>query len=368
MDNLHKLITETVPVFFFVYNLKSRLIEFVSPQFYDVVKDKESLEMLDPHEKLEKVINPEYRENFQKFFKELSEENSYEASVELKAGKQLDGVEWVEVNSFHPKRGDGTDNLVVGHIVNITEKKRQYAVLQEEHSNIEDVLNMIAHDMRTPFTHVEMVAKQLMKRMTAEELEKYNKYLDILLSTSQQSTRLLDALLDLATLKGETSKLDLDLQDMRFFIKGIVEKLEENISKKSLKLDLQFPDYTIEAKIDEVLFKQVVSNLLSNAIKFTPEGGTITISVRYTGEKNVELKIRDTGIGIPEKHLKNLFHGLSRLKRKGLQGEKSTGLGLYICKQIVKIHEGEIYVDSRQNEGSTFTIVLPPHSGSAAYF
>src|SRR5690606_41261708 len=82
----------------------------------------------------------------------------------------------------------------------------------------------------------------------------------------------------------------------------------------------------------------------------TPLPYTTLFRSGYDEKGQIILQISDTGIGIPEKHLKNLFKGMSKLKRKGLRGEKSTGLGLYICSQIIKIHEGRIKVESRSEE------------------
>src|SRR5690606_18848633 len=161
-------------------------------------------------------------------------------------------------------------------------------------------------------------------------------------------------LLYLATLKGETSKLDLDWHDLRYMIKEIVNKMEVHLSNKNLDIAYYFPDYSVEALLDIPLFEQVIKNLLYNAIKFTPDGGKISFTLAYTEDGKVSFTIKDTGIGIPETHLVNLFKGISANKRPGLKGEKSTGLGLYICQQIIKIHQGSISVISKENEGSTF--------------
>src|SRR5690606_1496693 len=144
------------------------------------------------------------------FFHDLSEQNRFESNVELRAS-EFGKIEWLEIYSFHPRKKINPKNLVVGHIVNITEKKHQYLTIKSENESIENVLNMMAHDIRAPFNQIQMVVAHFKKRMSEAELSRYQKFIDILEETSNQSTALLDSLLNLATLKGETSKLDLDL-------------------------------------------------------------------------------------------------------------------------------------------------------------
>jgi two-component system sensor histidine kinase VicK len=204
--------------------------------------------------------------------------------------------------------------------------------------------------------------------MSEEEIGKYDKFLNILEGTSKDSGDLINRLLHLATLKGETSKLDLDLHDLRFMIKALVAKMEETIDKKNLQLTFNFPDYSVEALLDVPLFEQVLTNLLSNAIKFTPDGGHISFTASYSGEDHILIVIKDTGIGIPHHHLVNLFGGISSFRRKGLAGEKSTGLGLYICQQIMRIHKGTIRAESIEKEGTSFIMQLPVPKPSSAYF
>lgn len=368
MNNIHQLITETVPVFFFTYNIQSELIEYVSPQFYNYVSNAEELKELDPHEKLKTVIGEEDQNKFQQFFNDLSKKNCYESSVELKAGTNVNEIEWFEFNTFHPVDKAAEPNLLVGHIVDITDKKKQYEFLKTENENIESVMNMMAHDLRAPFANVGLVATVLKKMMTAEEIQKYEKFLQILDVTSKDSGELINRLLYLATLKGETSKLDLDLHDLRYMVKAVVDKMGTHISNKNLEISFDFPDYSVEALLDVPLFEQVINNLLYNAIKFTPDGGKISLTLAYTDDEQVLFSIRDNGIGIPETHLVNFFKGISIIKRAGLKGEKSTGLGLYICQQIIKIHQGSISVISKEDEGSTFTVHLPIPKPSAAYY
>ena len=364
MEELNKKITETVPIFFFIYHLEKKKIQFISPQFYDLAEDIES----EDENPLKKCIHPDDNDAFDQFFNSLSKENRYEGSVELKANDKLKRINWVELNTFPVRESNVADVVqVVGHIVDISEKKEMYDNLREEKEHISNVLNMMVHDLRAPFNRVHMIIELMERNMTEEEFEKQERYLALLRKQGEESLALIQSLLRLATLKGQVTSLDLDIHDLRDLMKSSVMQHQARIKEKELQLRCDFPDSSVKGKVDAVLFQQVLANLLSNAIKYTPRGGEIVCSVFYK-EGNVQLVIKDSGIGIPEKSLNNLFRSFLGLRRKGLEGEQSVGLGLFICKEIVKMHKGLIEVESKEGEGSTFTITLPYPESSAAYF
>jgi two-component system sensor histidine kinase VicK len=98
---------------------------------------------------------------------------------------------------------------------------------------------------------------------------------------------------------------------------------------------------------------------MSNAFKFTSDGGEVNVSTRNLEKDKVSIEIADTGVGISQELLPIIFDKFSKAGRKGINGEKSTGLGMWIAKHIVKLHEGKISVTSKEYEGTTFTIHLP---------
>jgi len=111
---------------------------------------------------------------------------------------------------------------------------------------------------------------------------------------------------------------------------------------------------------------RVLSNLISNAIKFSPRGATIYVSIADC-KKEVEIAVKDDGIGVPEKMQEEIFNMFTEAKRPGTAGEKSFGLGLSISKQIVEHHQGSIWVESETGKGSTFYVRLPkPSAGRSS--
>ena len=127
--------------------------------------------------------------------------------------------------------------------------------------------------------------------------------------------------------------------------------------EKGIALALDLPPASLQIRLNPEKFGRVLDNLLENALKFKPAGGTVTVGVRER-EGKVRLTVLDTGIGIPGKLHNNLFDKFNPTRRAGLHGEITTGLGLFIAKQIVELHGGHIWLESRENEGTTFFIEL----------
>lgn len=366
-EKVHQLITETVPMFFFVYDITKKRVDFISNSFLEYVTLDGNIQELDPHLQLEFIIHKEDRRKFQEFFEDLSKENRYKASVELRTPKDKTGIDWIEINTFKSTRKSTREKKVVGHILDISFRKKQYEILNKENERLENFINMMAHDLKAPLANLSLVVDLMRETMSPPEFKKYRKYLDILHATTKDSGELITKLLHFATLKGEASKLDLHLHDLRKVVKMVVKTEKTRIAEKKLKVSFDFPDYAVEALLDITLFKQVLQNLLGNAIKFTPSGGDIRFKTGYTKDHHISLCITDNGIGIPEKYVSTLFKNISIIKREGLDGERSTGLGLYICLQIMRIHRGRISVTSKENVGSTFSLHLPIPGSSSAY-
>ncbi|MFN7257382.1 MAG: ATP-binding protein, partial [Microcystis sp.] len=108
---------------------------------------------------------------------------------------------------------------------------------------------------------------------------------------------------------------------------------------------------------DEELIRQVIINLLENGIKYTPAGGEITLSVLHRTTQKVQVSISDTGPGIPEEKQEHIFEGHVRLKRD--EGKEGYGIGLSVCRKIIRAHYGQIWVDSVPDHGSSFHFTLP---------
>jgi signal transduction histidine kinase len=107
------------------------------------------------------------------------------------------------------------------------------------------------------------------------------------------------------------------------------------------------------------MFNSIIRNLISNAVKFTRPGGKITVSVKLTGNNMAEFSVEDSGIGMSEELCSRLFKMNEKVGTPGTEGERSTGLGLLLCKEFITKNGGDIRVESCENKGSTFYFSLP---------
>jgi signal transduction histidine kinase len=139
---------------------------------------------------------------------------------------------------------------------------------------------------------------------------------------------------------------------------GVFKLSAANISAKNIELSINLDhDLTVFADIN--MMKTVLRNLISNAVKFTPQDGTITVSAKQLLDTSIRIAVSDTGIGMSREIMDKLFRLDQKVSRPGTHGESSNGIGLILCYDLVKKLGGEILVESREGEGSTFWFTVP---------
>ena len=167
--NVHQLITETVPMFFFVYDIPTSRVEYISSQFLEYVTVEEEFLNLDPHKQLEYIISEEDKPKFHQFFEDLSKENRYKASVELHTPREKTGIEWIEINTFKASKKSTKAKKVVGHILDVTFRKKQNEILNKENERLENFINMMAHDLKAPLANLSLVVDLMKETMATSE-------------------------------------------------------------------------------------------------------------------------------------------------------------------------------------------------------
>lgn len=230
--------------------------------------------------------------------------------------------------------------------------------LQKLNTEKDKFFSIISHDLRSPFSGflglTELMAESL-PRMTLEEIQQ----LAFMMRNSAANLfRLLGNLLEWSRMqRGLTSFEPKVFLLMPKIAEGMALALE---SAKNKEIEVYFEiksDFEVFA--DENMLESIMRNLASNAVKFTPKGGSITFSAEANADKGAEISIRDTGIGMNKKMIDHLFRLEKSMKRKGTDGEYSTGLGLIICKDFIEKHGGKLWVESKEGKGSTFRFTLP---------
>jgi signal transduction histidine kinase len=234
-------------------------------------------------------------------------------------------------------------------------------------------LSMASHELKTPLTSISGLSQVLLRRMRRrldqghpsetewrQEQAAHVERLELLNSQTARLGRLIDELLDVSRI--ESGKLDFHLApvDLAELVREVAQRQEMTTSRHTVEVDL--PDSesaTITADRDHL--EQVLDNLVANAIKFSPEGGSIRVTLRSLPE-SIVLSIADPGVGIADGQLDAIFGLFYQAEDPVSRRTGGMGLGLYISKDIIVRHGGRIWAESQPGRGSTFNVSLPRHA------
>lgn len=197
-----------------------------------------------------------------------------------------------------------------------------------------------------------------MKKNTSVKEEKLPHYIDISQRNCDRLLNLVNNIVDNTKLQSDMYKIYLKEVDIVYLVEETALTLSDYIKSKNIDFII---DPEVEEKIvwcDSYEIERCIVNLVGNAAKFTPEGGSITVSINDLDDK-VMISVLDTGIGIDEKYHKHIFDRFNQVIDIEDEVKGGSGLGLAITSQIVKLHKGDIYVESKLGEGSKFVIILP---------
>jgi len=217
-----------------------------------------------------------------------------------------------------------------------------------------DLLSSVSHDLRTPLASIGGAAGVLLAEEGRIGASERRELLETVLHESRRLAELVGNLLDLTRLDSGAVQLDKEWCPVDEFVYSALGRLQERLRGHRLEIDL--PEQVLQVKVDPVLIEQALVHLLENAARYAPEGSPIEVQVRgRTGE--VVIEVSDRGPGIPPGEEERIFEKFVRLPDAGRT--QGSGLGLTVCRAIVRAHEGRIAVENRLGGGATFRIVLP---------
>lgn len=218
----------------------------------------------------------------------------------------------------------------------------------------------VSHELRTPLTSVKSYLEALDDGALTESVAP--SFIKVSLDETNRMMRMITDLLSLSRIDNQTSHLDVELTNFTAFMNYILDRFDQIQSQQSTnkvyEIIRDYPDKSVWIEIDTDKMTQVIDNILNNAIKYSPDGGKVTVTMQTTDTQLI-LSISDQGLGIPKKDLPLIFDRFYRVDKARSRAQGGTGLGLAIAKEIVKQHKGFIWANSKEGEGSTFTIVLP---------
>jgi PAS domain S-box-containing protein len=312
------------------------------------------------------VIHPDYLSTILEVFKKfIKGEKIHRIDVQI---QKKDGtIFWTNLQAALMKIND--EMFVQALFTDITAKKEAEFLITEEVKKLKELdkirknlISRVSHELKTPLVSVsggcELLLTLYGDKLKKEELE----ILELIEKGGKRLKHLVDNLIDISRIEYEKFKLIKKPTNFSALIREISNELMYSIRERNINLKLILPE-NLYVDLDKVRIEQVIMNLLSNAIKNTPPKGEIYVNLMKK-ENVVELSIKDTGIGIAQEEMDMLFTRFGKLERFGEGYEyidiQGTGLGLYISKEIIDSHEGEIRAESEgRNKGSAFIVKLP---------
>lgn len=355
-EEKYRILVESMPDGVYKRDLNGHFIE-INPALVKMlgykskkeVYDKDSLVRIFPKRSVRNLI----------FSKPNSEEvNEYQLITKNKS------VIWVEDHSHKVIDPEDGSEWHEGIIRNITERKiietqlaKQSDELRELNSTKDKFFSIIAHDLRSPFGAILGLSDMLVTDFDEFDLDSIHESVIQIDKASKQAFSLLENLLEWArsqTGKMEFTPIEFDLVSVIQETIGVAQTFAK---KKGVRLEAIIPEKQLIVA-DKNMIHTVLRNLISNALKFTPQKGNVIVSLRVT-KHHIVFSVADSGVGISQENVDKLFKIGGSFTNPGTNNEKGTGLGLVLCKEFIEKHQGEIWVESKLNAGSTFLVKIP---------
>ncbi|MGE5679980.1 MAG: PAS domain S-box protein [Bacillota bacterium] len=366
-EEKYRSITENIDDFLWTAEVVNGRLR---PVFYTSSVEKvtgyQQEEFLDSSNFWFKLIYPDDIELFKRKFRNLLQDQArYSDEIELRIVNKLGNIVWVK-NKFKVIRNTGGRIVkLYGLVSDITlnkkaeeDLKKSAMELRELNSTKDKFISIISHDLRTPFSSILGFTDILLSEMDMSESQQ-TQYIKYIRESSENMLALVNSLLDWTRL--QTGRVKFEPARIKAF--EVINKSVSIVNGAALKKNITISssvDPSLYIHADLNLLMQVVNNLLSNAIKFTKPDGSITIQAEFSDNFNkVEFIVSDTGTGIKMENLDKLFKVDSKFTLDGTAGEKGSGLGLSIVRDIIEKHGGEIWVESQYGKGSQFHFTIP---------
>jgi len=351
-----------------VYILRSKsdgefALDYVSPRMAEMLGlSAESL--LADKESIFKAIHPDDVDGF----RTLSRDGIHQhRPFNWKGRIVADGnIKWMHFRST-PEPLENGDTLWHGLIVDITERVNAEQEISLKNKELSDLVaekdkffSLLAHDLRSPFNSILGFTQMLDEDLPTMEFDQIKHIASVLRNSAFSAYSLLENLLEWSRMKRGMTSYNPETFKLRSKIEESLKSVIELSRKKWIEISVDVP-VDLQVLADQNMLGSIIRNLASNAIKFTPKYGTVLVSAQINDDQNIEISVKDSGIGMNQNILNKLFSNDEHTNRKGTEGEASSGLGLIICKEFVEKHGGRIWAESEVGRGSTFYFTLPQY-------
>jgi signal transduction histidine kinase len=222
----------------------------------------------------------------------------------------------------------------------------------------QELVNMLTHDLRSPLTTIQGFFDLLSTGAFGELNKEGEKFVKLAERNSSVMMLLINDLLDIEKIKSGLMTLNTDDVEVQALFQDVRDNTATWISQHGMELVIEDTDFVVHADAEKI--NRVLFNLVSNAVRYSRSGDKITLAAQRRSN-NVEITVTDQGTGIPADKLETIFDRFQQVKgdSKGSEGAKGSGLGLSICRSIIQLHNGKIWVTSEVDKGSTFHFTVP---------
>lgn len=357
--DFYEQVFDQIPIDLAVFDREGRFVKVNAGSISDPERRKQILGKTNEEYFRERGFDPEVGrrrdEAIQKVL-ETGEPDQIEETLQTDEGP----VHYLRVQG--PVTGpDGEVTHVAGYGVDLTERKRYEERLRKAKTTAEEAAQLktvmlanMSHEVRTPLTSMIGFSGILKNRLEGRSA----KLARLIYKSGERLEHIIEAILKLSELEAGGHTIERETVQLSSVAERLIEEFRPQAGENGVDVDLEAPDAPVEVHADEIAVRRVIGNLLDNAIKFTPEGGQVTVRV-YTEEATVALEVEDTGVGIAEEALPEVFETFKQ-ESEGLSREyQGTGLGLSIVQKLVDALGGTIDVETEKGEGTKVTVHLP---------
>jgi signal transduction histidine kinase len=242
----------------------------------------------------------------------------------------------------------------------ITDRERKYARQKQEEVQTakDDLLSLASHQLRTPATVVKQYVGMLLQGYAGKLSERQVGMLNTAYDSNERQLEIINQLLYVARLDAGRITLHTKALDLNKMMREVVSDQKEALTIRKQRLNVKLPGRPLTIEADPHYLRMVLENLLSNAIKYTPEGGAIVLEARKVLQE-VSIRVKDSGVGVDPAVQELIFEKFTRVENELSTDVNGSGVGLYLTRQIVELHGGEITVKSQAGKGATFALQLP---------
>lgn len=337
---------------------------YFSPRWKELLGYGEG-EIDDDFAEFEARVHPEDLPRVKRHLSDYLEGRADHYQVEFRMRHRDGSWRWILARGLSVRDEDGRPVRLTGFHSDVTERRTREEELREARRQAETAtraksafLAAMSHELRTPLNAVIGFGELLEEEGAGELNPGQARYVENILSSGRHLLELINDILDLS--KVEAGRVQLDLRELEpgTVLRGSLDIVRGIADRKRIRLETDLPDGLPALVADEGRLKQILYNLLSNAVKFTEEGGRVTLGARAE-EDRLRIWVRDTGVGIAEADQERIFGEFEQADSSLAREHEGTGLGLTLVRRLSELHGGEVSLESRPGEGSTFTVLLP---------